>query len=441
MDTKQYIGARYVPKFFAYNNGEWLENTQYEPLTIVQYSGNSYTSKKEVPANIGNPSSNPEYWASTGNYNAQVEAYRQEVQELSSDVSDLSNDIDDLSDDIDNFAKFSGRKFIFIGDSYNTDSVADGGWGNILINRLGLTEGVNVWNSGHGGDSFSGGSFLSQITTIANSMTSDVKNSITDVLLVGSVNDNGSDGTALVTGVRNFDNYVHTNFPNAKYHLVLAGWGASRADMREQLLTNYTLIENANNTASIYECFQNLMLPNNILFDMVHPSADGMTLLSENCISILQGGGVYFDKNKKTSVFKEVGGGNTYTTITGRLTESGLCINNLEEYHGAISCGNMSFDRTYKDIAFSRLGDTANELFLRECEFTCPAFITRNDSNNQYINTTLAVKIYRGSGDTLYTWYLAVKTVGVCPELASFTIDTVEGVILQIPPTLIGYIN
>lgn len=90
MAVRQYVGARYVPKFYEFNNGVWQSNTEYEPLTIVQYNGNSYTSKKSVPANIGEPSSNSDYWVATGNYNAQVENYRIEVGEYKSEVDDLS---------------------------------------------------------------------------------------------------------------------------------------------------------------------------------------------------------------------------------------------------------------------------------------------------------------------------------------------------------------
>ena len=45
--NRQYIGARYVPKFFD-NNGstEWVKGIGYEPLTIVTYLNNSFTSKK-----------------------------------------------------------------------------------------------------------------------------------------------------------------------------------------------------------------------------------------------------------------------------------------------------------------------------------------------------------------------------------------------------------
>lgn len=88
--VREYIGARYVPKFFENENNtpEWAPNVQYEPLTIVTYNQNSYTSKKPVPASVGNPSDNPTYWASTGNYNAQVEAYRQEVVQFKNDILD-----------------------------------------------------------------------------------------------------------------------------------------------------------------------------------------------------------------------------------------------------------------------------------------------------------------------------------------------------------------
>lgn len=80
--NRQYIGARYVPKFYENNNGVWDDGVSYEALTIVQYNNSSYTSKTPVPPRIGNPADNPEYWALTGNYNGQVEEYRKTVQEM-----------------------------------------------------------------------------------------------------------------------------------------------------------------------------------------------------------------------------------------------------------------------------------------------------------------------------------------------------------------------
>lgn len=73
--TTQYIGSRYVPVFA--DPAEWNSTRTYEPLTIVLHDGNSYTSKQFVP--VGIDITNDDYWAETGNYNAQIEQYRQEV--------------------------------------------------------------------------------------------------------------------------------------------------------------------------------------------------------------------------------------------------------------------------------------------------------------------------------------------------------------------------
>lgn len=88
METRQYIGARYVP-IIAEN--PWDASIEYEPLTVVMYQGNSYTSRTFVP--IGIDISDTTYWALTGNYNAQVEAYRQEVLNLFEDFVELGDNV------------------------------------------------------------------------------------------------------------------------------------------------------------------------------------------------------------------------------------------------------------------------------------------------------------------------------------------------------------
>lgn len=122
MATTQYIGARYVPTFA--DPVEWSAGRAFEPLTIVTYGGNSYTSKKPVPASIGNPASNPAYWASTGIYNQQIEAYRQEVQQVSADLQDLSEDVDDLDtrlSTLNPYAALQGKRIGIFGASNEMD--------------------------------------------------------------------------------------------------------------------------------------------------------------------------------------------------------------------------------------------------------------------------------------------------------------------------------
>lgn len=147
--VRQYVGARYVPVFA--DPLEWSDQREYEPLTIVAYQGNSYTSVQSVP--VGVDIDNTAYWAQTGNYNAQIEAYRQEVltydgritananaiaaetQARESEVAEAMADIaaetrarsngdNELALRIDSLSKQTpvqgenGRNAVFIGDSF-----------------------------------------------------------------------------------------------------------------------------------------------------------------------------------------------------------------------------------------------------------------------------------------------------------------------------------
>lgn len=129
--VRQYVGARYVPVFA--DPLEWSDQREYEPLTIVAYQGNSYTSMQSVP--VGVDINNTAYWAQTGNYNAQIEAYRREVLAYDGRITANANAIaaetqaringdNALALRIDSLSKQTpvqnenGRNAVFIGDSF-----------------------------------------------------------------------------------------------------------------------------------------------------------------------------------------------------------------------------------------------------------------------------------------------------------------------------------
>ena len=89
MVIRNYVGARYVPKFA--DPVEWQANTSYEAMVIVTYNNSSYTSKIPVPPTVGNPAENSKYWVLTGNYNAQVEEYRKATVNHINDKSNPHN--------------------------------------------------------------------------------------------------------------------------------------------------------------------------------------------------------------------------------------------------------------------------------------------------------------------------------------------------------------
>lgn len=100
MGTRQYIGARYVPIFGRKDETsiDWDNTKPYEPLTIVLYQGNSYTSRQYVPSGVD--ILNTEFWANTGNYNAQVEQYRTEVLTFNDRITENADDIEAISDSL-----------------------------------------------------------------------------------------------------------------------------------------------------------------------------------------------------------------------------------------------------------------------------------------------------------------------------------------------------
>src|SRR5699024_4924876 len=83
-----YVGHRYVPLFL----GQWTRTKEYEGLSIVSYKGDSYTSRKRVP--VGIDIKNEEYWAVTGNYNAQIEEYRKETLHIKRQLDDKPSKLD-----------------------------------------------------------------------------------------------------------------------------------------------------------------------------------------------------------------------------------------------------------------------------------------------------------------------------------------------------------
>lgn len=99
--TRQYIGARYVPIFGRKGEPsiEWDNTAPYEPLTIVLYQGNSYTSRQFVP--VGVEITNQEFWAITGNYNAQIEQYRRETAAATAAADAAQESADNAQADID----------------------------------------------------------------------------------------------------------------------------------------------------------------------------------------------------------------------------------------------------------------------------------------------------------------------------------------------------
>ena len=223
---RQYVGARYVPLLGRKGESsiEWDNTAPYEPLTIVLYQGNSYTSRTYVPIGVG--IDNTYYWAPTGNYNAQVEAYRRDVADLQnklpSNAFDANNTVKAYIDDItENVQKY----ILEIGDSFGDipDQGSANTWSNELARRLNLT----MLNYCEGSAGFvrqgrSGHNFLENLTLAINNSDFD-NNDVRLIVVYGGYND-ATTNQSIVTfesNVQSLINSVKANFP--KSDLIIFG--------------------------------------------------------------------------------------------------------------------------------------------------------------------------------------------------------------------------
>lgn len=214
MAIRQYIGARYVPRFM----GTYNASQQYEVLDVVDNGlGTSYILKNPAPA--GTPVTNTNYWTIYG--------------ATSGAIINLQNQIDDINSYINGMKHRTNKKYIFIGDSWNTTLTPPGGvpitpWSSKLITILNLTN-DDYYNSGVSGSGFTVGSqtFLQQLQTIANTLSADEKDEITDIIVLGGMNDNASNINDVNTAVKDFLNYCSTTFPSAITSLVIEQWSTN----------------------------------------------------------------------------------------------------------------------------------------------------------------------------------------------------------------------
>lgn len=139
--VRQYIGARYVPLFAE--PAEWDNTKTYEPLTIVLHEGNSYTSRQYVP--IGIDINDDEYWALTGNYNAQVEAYRKTAQSALDKATNNETSINNID------ANLNALHANTVTDAQNLyDTIIGKSWNNLVslgVDNTGNTDVAPIINN------------------------------------------------------------------------------------------------------------------------------------------------------------------------------------------------------------------------------------------------------------------------------------------------------
>lgn len=350
--VRQYIGSRYVPLFA--NPAEWDNTRTYEPLTIVLHKGNSYTSRQYVPTGID--INNNEYWALTGNYNAQVEAYRKEVTQLDTRINDVQTqattnkqDIAKLNTTIQTIQNttvqtIQNTPIVFIGDSttqgYGATNAAQDRWATLICNYFHAEQ----HNYAVGGSGFTvngqaeNGRFDLQAQTAANDNRFD-HTKVRLIFISGGVNDNktAADTTAK-TNAKTCLNTLRNAFPNAKIMTIIGVSG--NLEYGKHSLGDIAIIKRIPYYRDIIQYMQQQncatidgwrLISTNITMqatDRVHPNTKGYVYIAGQILNTLLGGTItYEDSNYVWDLTSYSSGGSTLNvqcqqntiTLQGRL--------------------------------------------------------------------------------------------------------------------------
>lgn len=303
--VRQYVGARYVPVFA--NPLEWSDTREYEPLTVVTYQGNSYTSMQYVPTSIS--IADTAYWALTGNFNAQVEAYRAEVRAfddrinanaaaINSNAAAINANTAAINANADainaNAAAIAQEKtdrttnvMLAFGDSYGVDTISQGPvWCEITANKLQVTELHNYCVGGATFNTTKEKNFFVQV----DKAISEIKNPeyVKYVGIVGGTNDGSNSITdAIVSLVAK----INSAFPNA---VIGIGLNASKQDIlsygaKQKRIAALNLNGNFDTPVFIDSVVYTQLANGCMMDDNIHPTTKGSNRIGTLMTCVLKG--------------------------------------------------------------------------------------------------------------------------------------------------------
>lgn len=236
MAIRQYVGARYVPRF----TGLYDATQVYEALDVVDNGlGTSYIAKKTTPA--GTPLTDTDYWFVYGASSGAIINLQNQIDALRLDVSDNAGDIITLDE---KFTNLKYKHILFIGDSYErsvefcdyiSTSLGHGTPSFISTNVRKSPDGF-IWIASRGGSGFtndgggksSGNGFLNMLTEAFGDMSAEEAANIDIICIAGGVNDSfynlgDADLPLLATNMTAFNDYAKANFTRAQIDIFFLG--------------------------------------------------------------------------------------------------------------------------------------------------------------------------------------------------------------------------
>lgn len=268
MAVRQYIGARYCPRFTGL-----YDNTQsYEALDVVDNgSGTSYIAKKPTPANT--PLTDTDYWFLYGSTNGAIINLQQQIDDMKdgSLAGSLQNQINENTDDIKNLEVLADGEYIRSLDPSEllvvADSFGQNPLGNVLNGFNTCLNGINTL--------VQGGATFGTFATLLTNYTGD-KDDIKSIILIGGTNQHSvasveTDFDSIKTAAEDYPNakiyiaFIKSNFDDASERALV---NPLLAEIKKQCLThNFLFMGNFNHC--LYPTFAI------IGSDGIHPTPSG----------------------------------------------------------------------------------------------------------------------------------------------------------------------
>ena len=309
------------------------------------------------------------------------------------------------------------RKYIFIGDSYNTEA-HHGGWGIRVVNNLKLGTDDYI-NSGVGGASFAGPTkFITQLETITNGLSATERELFTDIVIGGGLNDWNYSEADITSNVISFLTYARANYPNAKITMVFTGWSYQNANIRIGTLNAYRRLLQMGFDRVIETAFYIFTINTYLESDMTHPTENGMNLLGKHIAYGLTGSDIdmirYFEDLPTTFI---------NPSKTGTMQIHGWSDGFTKHAYKNDNVG-LRFDSapiTISRNAYTVIGhsQTPAYLFEREAILPCTAAIVHNVGGVQtYTDVSGVLKV---SMNTYQDYSLSFKMSSVPSNATSIT--------------------
>lgn len=321
MAVREYVGARYVPRFV----GTYDVTQIYDALDVVDNgAGTSYIARKTVPA--GTSLTDTDYWFVYGASSGAIIQLQNDMIQVQNDIGTAQGDITNIQGDITNLQgditsinnklaaealeiqKLGGgtKRIIMISDSYGAHPSVNGSWEKIVENYMSGTDCYSYYAGSMGFAHAGDGGYVAETLLAAHENDIPNHNTITDIIFGLGVNDYNESVSAVNTALNDLITYVRTQYPHATIWFGFVSWsGAITFSQKTRLIEHMrTMLDKCgsygckyiNNVEYIMHDIRNQEA------DHVHPNATGAAFIAEAVLMSLRGATFHYKATLETTL-------------------------------------------------------------------------------------------------------------------------------------------